>query len=246
MKHMRELIRRTTIKHLLPIYRYFSRIHSQKVYDTIDPQYVESDRIFFYWNRCMFVNAIRMESAPWTYETILLEIQKILQPNSNILDYWCGAHKSAYLRSLYGPRVSSADILDLEIDNFYKINPKDSSVPIEDGSFDIVIASEVIEHVFSPFVLLDELIRISREYVIISTPNPASLRSRRQFYKTGFLSWFWPDNWNYHLSPVFYWQVEKFLQEKKLNFKRIANHSFYDLNGDDIENAEVFIYIIKL
>ena len=246
MKNTIKSIKKNTVRYLLTIYKYFFRIHSQKVYDIVDAQYIVPDRMFFYWNICKFVNAIQMESAPWTYETILWEVRKIVQPDSKILDYGCGAHKSSYLRSLYGSRISSADILDLALDNFYKINPNDSSVPIEDWSFDIVIASEVIEHVFSPFILLNELIRVSKKYVIISTPNPTSLRSRREFYKTWFLSWFWPSNWDYHICPVFYWQIEKFLHQKGLRFQRIANHTFYDLYGDDVEHAEVFIYIIEL
>lgn len=231
---------------LYSLYKWFFRIWSTKVFKIIAPEYIENDRLFYYGNYPRFVNGIKMESAPWTYETILFELKSLVWDNTSILDYGCGMHKSAYLRTLYGNRVTSADILDFDINNFLKINIKDSSLPISDKQFDISIASEVIEHVFSPFLLIEELIRVSKKYIIISTPNPASLKSRKLFKKTWFLYWFAPSNWEYHVTPVFYWQIERFLHEKNLSFRRYANHSFYDLKWDDVLYAESFIYIISI
>jgi 2-polyprenyl-3-methyl-5-hydroxy-6-metoxy-1,4-benzoquinol methylase len=232
-----------------PLYRWYKDIlyvRSNALDGLVPTEYIIPDRAFYYGRQLRFVDGIKMESAPGTYETILSELKKLISKDTTILDYGCGIHQSKYMRSLYGDRVSSADVLDFDIDNFYKINTADSSLPLPDKSFSISIASEVIEHVFSPFILLDELIRVSREYIIISTPNPASLKSRSLFSQTGFLHWFGPENWSYHITPVFYWQIEKYLKEKNVSYTRFSNHAFFGLKGDDIEYAEALIYIIDV
>ena len=40
-----------------------------------------------------------------------------------------------------------------------------------DGSFDLVVSTEVLEHLEDPGEALRELIRISKRYILISTPN---------------------------------------------------------------------------
>lgn len=186
--------------------------------------------MFFYGHTRIFVDSILMESAPGTYETILQFLKNTYtNKDVSILDYGCGQHQSKYLNLLYPGNVLSADILEFNLPHFIKINPENYTIDLPDSSKDVVIASEVIEHVYSPFALLDELIRISKKYIIISTPNPASLKSRWQFFTRGFHFWFAPENWDYHITPVFYWQIEKFLNAKKLNFTRYTNHGFFGL-----------------
>lgn len=229
---------------LIGIYKKFFRV-AWPVEGLIPSEFIVWDRMFFYGLTRMFVDSILMESAPGTYETILRFLRDTYWEKSvSILDYGCGQHQSKYLNLLYPESVVSADILDFDLPNFIKINPENYRIELEDGSKDVVIASEVIEHVYSPFKLLEELIRISSKYVIISTPNPASIKSRLQFFLSGYHFWFAPENWEYHVTPVFYWQIEKFLSEKNLKFTRYANHSFFWLKGDDVRNAESFVYII--
>ena len=62
----------------------------------------------------------------------------------------------------------------------HKINPKLISnfvladacfLPFRDGVFDEVISAQVIEHVFNPFLLLKELVRVSKRFVRVETVN---------------------------------------------------------------------------
>jgi SAM-dependent methyltransferase len=53
-----------------------------------------------------------------------------------------------------------------------------SSVPVPDGTYDLAIASHVIEHVLSPCALLREMARIARS-VIIEVPLEANLSASR-------------------------------------------------------------------
>ena len=229
---------------LIKIYKKFFCV-KWPVEALIPQEFIVPDRMFFYGLTRMFVDSILMESAPGTYETILQFLKENYQgKNVSILDYGCGQHQSKYLNLLYPGNVLSADIIDFDLPNFIRINPKNYRIELGDASKEVVIASEVIEHVYSPFTLLEELIRISSKYVVISTPNPASIKSRWQFLLRWFHFWFAPENWDYHITPVFYWQIEKFLKEKNLVYIRYANQSFFSLKGNDVWNAESFVYII--
>lgn len=50
--------------------------------------------------------------------------------------------------------------------------------PIDDSTFEIVVLSDVLEHVFNPWAVLAEASRVSSKYVLIYGPNFASLACR--------------------------------------------------------------------
>lgn len=60
-------------------------------------------------------------------------------------------------------------------------------LPLEDGSFDAVVCVEGIEHVENPHHMLREFHRILRPngWLLLSTPNILTLRSRWKFFFTG-------------------------------------------------------------
>jgi SAM-dependent methyltransferase len=45
------------------------------------------------------------------------------------------------------------------------------NLPFSDSIFDLVVSLEVLEHLEEPFAALDELCRVSREWLILSVPN---------------------------------------------------------------------------
>lgn len=45
-----------------------------------------------------------------------------------------------------------------------------NALPFEDGSFDIALGCEVLEHIYNPFKGLSELFRVAREKVVITVP----------------------------------------------------------------------------
>lgn len=53
-------------------------------------------------------------------------------------------------------------------------------LPFEDNSFDAVFACDVLEHVRNPWILLGELARVSKKYIVIHGPNFVSLKCRLQ------------------------------------------------------------------
>lgn len=49
---------------------------------------------------------------------------------------------------------------------------KDLPLPFEDNSFDTVIATDVLEHLDNLHEVFDEIVRVCKEHIIISLPNP--------------------------------------------------------------------------
>lgn len=54
--------------------------------------------------------------------------------------------------------------LDLNIGDIYNLKFKDNS-------FDLVISTEVLEHLEKPSIALKELARVSKKYILLSVPN---------------------------------------------------------------------------
>ncbi len=202
---------------------------------------------FYFGNKRMRAMSLNIESAPGVAESIIsiLDSNKILK-QEKILDFGCGQHQSLYLKNL-GYNIHACDIVPYELENFTLIDPSHKILPFQDEGFDIVIASEVLEHLESPFELLHELLRVTKKFVIVSTPNPASKKSRNQFYRKGYLFWFEPENFNYHISPIFWWQIKLFCKHHNFKLeKMMANHEAFMLDDQNkkIELAEALIFQI--
>ncbi len=130
-------------------------------------------------------------NAPQTacYETL----RRALPAGARILDVSCG--KAAIIARLAqeGYRVTGTNFSRYEeepagIDIRHGVDIR-QSLPFEDGTFDGVLLSDVIEHLSDQPKALAELARVAREggLVVISTPNANRLASRLHFLLTGFV-----------------------------------------------------------
>tara|TARA_B100001248_G_scaffold251101_1_gene225847 strand:- start:67 stop:723 length:657 start_codon:yes stop_codon:yes gene_type:complete len=62
--------------------------------------------------------------------------------------------------------------IDKEGDNDYNLNlDLIERLPFEDKNFDVVLALDVLEHLENLHFILNEILRVSKKYVIISLPN---------------------------------------------------------------------------
>ena len=113
-----------------------------------------------------FVYTNRQTKARYIY----LKYQPILI--ENILDV--GADQ-CYLKEYLDDNAEyvgiglHSDKLDLKIDL------EKQPLPYEDNSFDVVLCTDVLEHLDNIYKVFDELCRVSKKYVIISLPNPHSV-----------------------------------------------------------------------
>lgn len=100
---------------------------------------------------------------------------------SSVLEVGCGAgYSMQHLQQFFGPTTSyTACDIDPELVTLAKQkNPNVTcmtasiyELPFPDHSFDMVVCLEVLEHLEYPEKALSELARVSKQYIIASTPR---------------------------------------------------------------------------
>lgn len=119
-------------------------------------------------------------------ELMINIIKKINPINNNILDIGCYdgtlLSKIPKKNNLFGIEASDKGYRlclknKIKVTNFFF---NDNKLPYKSNFFDIVIAGEIIEHIYDTDKFLNEIKRILKPngYLVISTPNIASLPRR--------------------------------------------------------------------
>ncbi|MEK7522816.1 MAG: methyltransferase domain-containing protein [Patescibacteria group bacterium] len=154
------------------------------------------------------------------YQT-LLQIVGDLKPET-ILDAGCGeGFTLARLQSnKIGSRLEgieySLEAISLGKKMYPSISIKQGDIyalPYNDNSFDLVICSEVLEHLEHPEKALTEVIRVSKKYCLLSVPNEPF------FMISNFLRGKNLSRWGNDIEHINHWSktsFEKFVKEKGL------------------------------
>src|SRR5262245_34468699 len=109
------------------------------------------------------------------------------QPNSSVLEIGPDAFPSVF-QTIVGDLSHKWDSLDIFDDPRLTFRASDPySFPIPDGSYDVVLSANVIEHVGKPWVWITELARITKPGGLVITINPVS--------------------WIYHEAPIDCWRI---------------------------------------
>jgi 2-polyprenyl-3-methyl-5-hydroxy-6-metoxy-1,4-benzoquinol methylase len=116
------------------------------------------------------------------------ELKKVFSggKRAKILEIGCADGSFSKFLEKNGFEVFAVDIAEKAVENAKKMGIAASVCDIENGSnfatgsFDAIIACEVIEHLYDTDSFLQEVKRLVREggYVFLSTPNLASLKNR--------------------------------------------------------------------
>lgn len=155
----------------------------------------------------------------YVHECIVEQIKKtgldLKQENVRVLDLGCG--EGALSLRLYdeGAKVIAVDI---DKENFKADGPEfkyvdfnnsksiDDFVEENEKGFDVIVASEVIEHLRNPWQLMFIINRLSsfETEIIITTPNVSSWWGRFWFFVTGELWGFGREGWRDpgHINPI--------------------------------------------
>lgn len=113
------------------------------------------------------------------FYTTLTDLAKPLSPNT-ILDAGCGEGftMNRLTKEKIGEKIEgveySKDALTLGKKLFPSLTFKEGSaydLPYEDNSFDLVILTEVLEHLNEPEKALKEALRVSKKNILVSVPN---------------------------------------------------------------------------
>jgi len=114
----------------------------------------------------------------------LISTIKDLSPNA-ILDAGCGEGftMNKLIQLKIGKKVEGVEYSEESIffgkKLFPKLSIKQGSVyelPYKDNSFDLVLCTEVLEHLEEPSKALREILRVSKEYLLITVPNEPFFR----------------------------------------------------------------------
>jgi methionine biosynthesis protein MetW len=126
-------------------------------------------------------------------EPRIREVERILrrrrQPVERLLDIGCsdGAIAAFLGFLLKAKEICGVDISEKAVEEArgkgikaHKLDMEEEGLPFEDDWFDAVFCGEVIEHLFDPDHLLDEIYRVLKPgaFCILTTPNLAGWRNR--------------------------------------------------------------------
>ena len=106
-----------------------------------------------------------------------------------ILDIGCGDGNFTVLigracnaNEVYGVEISETGVKMAEKKGIkaIKLNVDEENLPFKDEYFDAVFAGEIIEHLYDPDHLLDEVYRVPKQngLFVVTTPNLASIHNR--------------------------------------------------------------------
>lgn len=140
-------------------------------------------------------------------------------------------------RSLLAAGYSNIEALDLHPENFRVDGVKchrgdlNRPLPFADGSFDLVISVEGIEHLEHQYQFASEVHRVLKAggFAVITTPNIANFASRIRFLFTGFYalatrpSSEFEKNWVIeHIYPLTFWQLRHILHTNGLCIRQVT------------------------
>ena len=149
----------------------------------------------------------------------VLEHILALEPrrDATILDVGCGTGALlSRLREHGYRRLMGLDIAppaDLPGIALHSVDLDACETPLEDGSVDLAIAIEIVEHIENVGRLLDELFRLLAPggRLLVTTPNVHSLEARLRFLLTGELKQFDRIGDPTHVYPVFQFPFRRVL-----------------------------------
>lgn len=132
---------------------------------------------------------MRNENAGKNTHRVVTELIQHKLLNGIIVDMPCGAGSMLNQLSDKGFTCIGLDVDEYLPSDKYKFLKADISkpLPLPDNSADLISCVEGIEHLEDPFTFVRECHRVLKQssYLILTTPNISSLRSRWRWFLTG-------------------------------------------------------------
>ena len=133
----------------------------------------------------------RLENQYWNSREQTLEFRHRaaidLVKEKPVLDLGCGDGLFLKMLREKGVAGKGLDISKIAIEKCGKNNLDAmqfdfaaNKLPLDKGEFPTVVALDVLEHLYEPEKLLEEIYRVSGKYLILSVPNFSSLPARMQ------------------------------------------------------------------
>ena len=170
---------------------------------------------------------------------------KEIEESKSILDVGCDFNN---LKNIVGQKVTGVDLYgepDFKIDF-----EKEKLSQFKDREFDMIVCTEVLEHLENFHEMVDEIFRVSNKYVLISLPNCADFFTRIYILSTGNIGKFYglpqkkpEDRHRWFFSHI---NLEDFFQSysKKTQFRILRR--FLVCNYSDSWRGSLVRFFIKL
>ena len=139
----------------------------QSTYDQIAQDHVS------YWYQHDGKNPFQDPTVMWKNEQATLELIRDYAPSGPLLDVGCGM--GDLLEKFPRRQRRGIDISE----DYLKIGRKRrlpvsygeaEDIPFPDDSFEVVLATDILEHVFDLNAVVKELVRASRKFIIVRVP----------------------------------------------------------------------------
>lgn len=235
-----------------------------KIIDRDDPFIKEIKKDFetresriFHGKKKYMANALYCHAIAGTLETSILKLKSSLLGNNNkLLNLGGGTGQVSKILKRAGFEVYNTDIMvkeDDERNKYYDLNSSEK-FPYEEESFDMVLCQEVIEHIENPWNLLRICAKALKKggKLIVTTPNVVSDKSKSIFKKTNYFHWFMPKNFDYHINPMPFWEVEMIAEKTGFKIIEMRGNSEYfiakekKLSREEIlKKCECIIYLLE-
>jgi ubiquinone/menaquinone biosynthesis C-methylase UbiE len=147
----------------------------------------------------------------------LVECVRVANPN-NILDAGCGEGFTMTLLTEAGIQAAMTGIdFSDEAIAIARTTAPDLAIskasiyelPFKKSSFDLVICSEVLEHLENPDTAIAEITRVSKKYVLVSVPNEP------YFQIANFLRGKYPRTFGNHPEHINHWSSDAIVSRLK-------------------------------
>ncbi len=154
------------------------------------------------------MNDLHPMSVKGLHEYLINIIMKLNLKGIDCLDLGCGTgYFSEKLKNL-GFNVLSVDKerqIFASSTNFFQCDLNYDFAKLINRHFDLIVAIEVIEHLYSPVQFLKNVRLLLKEkgYIIITTPNLDSILTKLKFLFKGVLRQFDTKSDPSHISPIF-------------------------------------------
>lgn len=153
-----------------------------------------------------------------------------LESSVRVLDLGCYHGDVSKMLAQQGHQVASFDVVPYEGTKSlseFRLGDANGRLPWDDGVFDAVLSTEVIEHLENPSNFVREIARVLKSggVAVVSTPNIDSLFARIHYLLRGYFPTFSPAqyrSWG-HISPVSVVWLQNAAQQNNLNLECITS-----------------------
>ncbi len=152
------------------------------------------------------------------HEFVFSQIEIHCLPEGNVLDLAAGSGALSLRLTESGYKVTATDYVPENFrlhDSvpFFASDLNDDFSLGREGTFDTIVASEIIEHLENPRHFARQCYRLLRDggKVVLSTPNIDCIASIVSFLRNGTFQWFSDLDYQRqgHITPLTQWQIHK-------------------------------------